>query len=298
MKIYLIAIILILFELFNIRVHAQPNIDTCNCPPQYTHSEILNSSIKIGKVVVLDSIKYSTLPSTINNLDSLSSLILYPEIAKRAIVYGEVKYLLSITNEGKVKEIKLIKGLGAGLDEVSLDILKELNFNPAKIKNIAVESEVNITVNFKVHKTIDEPDIVLDEIKYESVGRTEYFKTTIVFKKDSSAYYKRRNADEIEEAVGKINPFKYSKLSEFILSQCFFSLKEIYKGRTTDAGTAIITVKYNNITKSVTSTGGEFYPISFWAIKNLIGLFRNEIKWEIINYESGIKKLPEQTDDE
>jgi hypothetical protein len=192
----------------------------------------------------------------------------------------------------------LIKGLGAGLDELSLDVLKELNFNPAKIKNIAVESEVNIMVNFKVRKTIDEPDIVLDEIKYESVGHTEYFKTTIVFKKDGSAYYKRRNADEIEEAVGKINPFNYSKLSEFILSQCFFSLKEMYKGRTTDSGTAIVTVKHNNITKSVTSTGGEFYPISFWAIKNLIGQFRNEIKWEIINYESGIEKLPEQADDE
>jgi TonB family protein len=298
MKIYIISIILFLFGTFNISSQTQLNKDTCNCPSQYTHSEILNSSIKIGKVVVLDSTKYSTLPSTINNLDSLSSLILYPEIAKRAIVFGEVKYLLSITSEGKVKEIKLIKGLGAGLDEASLDILKELNFNPAQTKNIAVESEVNIAVNFNVHKTIDEPDIVLDEIKYESVGRTEYFKTTMVFKKDSSAYFERRNADEIEEAVGKINLFKYSKLSDFILSQCFFNLKEIYKGRTTDAGTAIITVKHNNITKSVTSTGGEFYPISFWAIANLIKFFKSEIKWEIIKYESGIKKLPEQNDDE
>ena len=212
MKIYLISILLILFVPFNIRSQTQLNKDTCNCPPQYTHSEMFNSSIKIGKVIVLDSAKYSTLPSAINNLDSLSSLILYPEFAKRAIVYGEVKYLIFVTNEGKVKEIKLIKGLGAGLDEVSLDILKKLNFNPAKIKNKVVESKVLYYNKFCWQiRLLSKPDIVLDEIIYETVGASEYFKTTVVFKKDNSAYFKRRNGDEKEEAVGKINSFKYSK---------------------------------------------------------------------------------------
>ena len=86
-------------------------------------------------------------------------------------------------------------------------------------------------------------------------------------------------------------------MNDFILAQCFFNLKDVYKGGITDAGTATLTVKHNNVIKSVSSTGGEYYPISFWVIKNLIGQFKNEIKWEIINYESGIKKLPEQTDD-
>ena len=105
MKIYRIAIILILFELFNIWIHAQSNLDTCNCPPQYTHSVILNSSIKIGKVVVFDSTKYSTLPSTINNLDSLSSLILYPEFAKMALVDGEVKIVGKVASKDEIKKI-------------------------------------------------------------------------------------------------------------------------------------------------------------------------------------------------
>lgn len=289
--------ILFLVGLFNNKAQAQLNNDTCNCPPLYTRSDIFDTDIKIGKVVVLDSAKYSTLPSILGNLDSLSNLIHYPEIAKMANVFGEVKYLIKITGEGEVKELKLIKGAGAGLDESAMDILKEIKFNPAKIDKKVADSQVYIVVNFKVNKSIDKPDFELDEIKYEGFLDSGYLKRIIIFRKDGSAYFYRRNGDE-EESIGQIKKYRFSKLSDFIISQCFFNLNDVYKGRTSDRGISVLTIKYNNDTKSVTSRGGEFYPISFWAIIKLIQYFKSVIKWEIIKYDSGIEKLPKRNEKE
>jgi len=295
MKIYFGGLILVLFGLCNINAQTNSNnfTDSCNCPLQYTHSEILKGNIKIEKIVVLDSTKYSTLPTVKDNLDSLSKLILYPEFTKRAMVSGQSTYLLTIDILGKVKEVKVKKGIGAGLDEASIDILKGTHFTPAKIENNSVESEVNIIINFSVNRSIDKPEYVLDEIKYESIGITTYFKNTIIFRKDGSANYIHNYPDDYEESIGKINSFNYSKLSDFILSQCFYKMNDSYHGRNTHGGTTTITVIHNNVVKSVSSTGGEYYPIGFWAISNLIRYLNDGIKWEIIKKsESSLKKLP------
>ena len=299
MKIYFGGLILVLFGLCNINAQTNSNnfTDSCNCPPQYTHSEILKGNIKIEKIVVLDSAKYSVLPSIKDNLDSLTGLIIYPEIAKRADVFGEVIYLLKINEEGRVKEIKVKRRLGAGLDEAPLDILKSINFNPARINNKAAESQVYVSVNYKIDKFIDKPEYEFDEINYELYANLPYYRTIINFSKDGSACLIEDKGYKNEESIGRINPYFYSKLSDFIISQCFHNFKEIYYHSTSDIPKTTITLKFNNKIRTVSAYGDEHTPIGWWAIKNLIVHIKEQIKWEIIKSESTIKKLPQRDED-
>jgi hypothetical protein len=85
MKIFLFTFTYLVLVSNSINAQITVNDDSCNCPPQYTHSKILKENIKIEKIVVLDSAKYSVLPSIKDELDSLTGLIIYPEIAKRAL---------------------------------------------------------------------------------------------------------------------------------------------------------------------------------------------------------------------
>ncbi len=271
--------------------------DSCGCVPLYTHSESQSSKIQIEKIVVLDSAKYSTLPSPVDNLDSLSGLLVYPKIAERAVISGVTKYLLTINSNGEVEKIKQLLGVGAGLDEVPLNILKKMKFNTAKIKNRPVESEVIVIINCMAKKIIDEPGFVLDDIKYESPVVSAYRSVILVFKKDGEASLTEIDGAGKKESAGKIRKLDFIRLSDFIISQGFFCLDSNYVGDIDDAWSSMITVKYEKVTKSVSQRRGNNYPISYWAIYRLMYDIKDDIKWEVVNYESYIKKLPVQKDD-
>lgn len=296
MKTLLFSFVFFFSELFTLNVQAQAK-DSCNCVPLYTHSESQSSKIQIEKIVVLDSAKYSVLPTPVDNLDSLSSLLVYPKIAERAVISGVTKYLLTINSNGEVEKIKQLLGVGAGLDEVPLNKLKKMKFNTAKIKNRPVESEVIVIINCMVKKIIDEPGFVLDEIKYESPVVSAYRSVILVFKKDGEASLTEIDGAGKKESAGKILKLDFIRLSDFIISQGFFCLDSNYVGDIDDAWSSMITVKYEKVTKSVSQRRGNNYPISYWAIHVIMEAIKKGIKWEVVNYESYIKKLPEKEED-
>ena len=68
----------------------------------YTHSITMNPEIHIVSVEVREPGNYSVPPKFKRDLDSISKLIEYPSIAKRAEVEGMVKLLLTIDSTGNV----------------------------------------------------------------------------------------------------------------------------------------------------------------------------------------------------
>lgn len=65
----------------------------------------------------------------------------YPVEAKKAGIEGPVVMDLLIDDQGKVRQVELIKGPGFGLNEAALAALKSFEFTPARIadKNVAVK---------------------------------------------------------------------------------------------------------------------------------------------------------------
>jgi protein TonB len=74
----------------------------------------------------------------------------YTEIARKARVQGVVIVQAIIDKEGDVTNVKVLKGLGMGLDQAAVDAIKKWRFGPATLHGKPVEVYYNLTVNFRL----------------------------------------------------------------------------------------------------------------------------------------------------
>ena len=88
-------------------------------------------------------------PKIKGGLQELSKYLKYPEIARKAGVEGNVLVQALIGKDGKVQQIKLVKGIGAGCDEEAMRVIKDhLEFEPAKQRGKTVAFWFSIPVRF------------------------------------------------------------------------------------------------------------------------------------------------------
>lgn len=76
----------------------------------------------------------------------------YPVAAKEKNIEGPVVLEILIDGEGRVREVKLVKGLGYGLDEAALAALKLFKFKPAIAGGKAVAVRTQFTYRFVLEK--------------------------------------------------------------------------------------------------------------------------------------------------
>lgn len=287
MKIVAIKTFILLILLFTFSYAQDDKIkigELNDCPPLYTRFPNRYTNIEIVKVGVVDSNKYSALPNFFLDNDSLAKLIYYPEIAKRASVEGDVVIMVNIDANGIVIKTSVVKAIGAGCDEAALDILSKTRYYPATIIDDKVPSEILVYVNFSLTDIIDKPDTLIDEIIYEDNDLYNYKKLTLD-KLGNVNYFEIDKWEEPDsenkiEKKGKINIELYTRLSDFIISQCFLDFKNYYYNTyTSHRRYEIITVKIDPNEKRV-SSNGQGDPVGLWAILNLIKYFEDQIEWE------------------
>lgn len=90
------------------------------------------------------------MPEPVGGMVAIQEKIVYPEIAKRAGIEGKVYVQAFINEEGDVVSAKILKGVGAGCDEVALDAVKKTKFNPGKQSGKPVKTQVTIPIMFKL----------------------------------------------------------------------------------------------------------------------------------------------------
>lgn len=275
-QLYLLAFLIILFIS---NAFAQNEND--NCPPLFTHERTLNPEIITVNVEVVDSNKYESLPKFKGNIENISKKIVYPEIAKRAGIDGIVKILLTIDSAGKAINYEILNALGAGTEIAAMDIMLKEKYYPAIINNKFVSSQLVIDINFDLNLNVDMPEIEIDEITYELYGGMIFLHKTIIFKRDGSAFFSEdRGYEPAKIYKGKISAYEFTKLNDFIVSQCFFKYDSEYaKKAINDTGKTIITVKSGDQLKSVMSKG-QLEPVGLWAIRTVILQEYNQIQWE------------------
>jgi protein TonB len=88
------------------------------------------------------------LPSPVGGLKTLQEKVHYTEIARRAGVEGTVYIQAKISKNGDVVEAKVLKGLGAGLDDAALNAVKTTKFIPGKQRGKPVNVKMTIPVKF------------------------------------------------------------------------------------------------------------------------------------------------------
>jgi len=74
----------------------------------------------------------------------------YSEEARKAKYSGTVLLSLVVDTDGKAKSIKVVKGVGLGLDEKAIEAVQKWKFTPGKKNGSAVPVYATVEVNFRL----------------------------------------------------------------------------------------------------------------------------------------------------
>jgi periplasmic protein TonB len=88
------------------------------------------------------------MPEIIGGIATLQSKIMYPEIARKAGIHGKVILQAVVNKNGKVSDITVFKGIGAGCDEAAIKALKEAKFKPGKQRGKEVNVRIFVPIVF------------------------------------------------------------------------------------------------------------------------------------------------------
>lgn len=90
------------------------------------------------------------MPSPVGGLEAIMKKIFYPEMAQKTKTEGKVYVLIYINESGDVDEVKLVKGIGMGCDDVAINAIKKSKFTPGMDKGVAVKSKMSLALTFKL----------------------------------------------------------------------------------------------------------------------------------------------------
>jgi periplasmic protein TonB len=89
-------------------------------------------------------------PTIIGGIEALNKIVVYPELAIKANVQGQVLVEAFIDENGNVVNVELRKGLGAGCDDAAINAVRSVKFNPGKQRGRAVKVRVSVPIIFKL----------------------------------------------------------------------------------------------------------------------------------------------------
>jgi protein TonB len=92
------------------------------------------------------------LPEPVGGIQGIQSLVVYPEIAKRAGVEGTVFVEAFVDENGSVTRTAIVKGIGAGCDEAAQAAVQKTKFKPGKQRGKAVKVRMSIPIRFRLTK--------------------------------------------------------------------------------------------------------------------------------------------------
>ncbi len=110
---------------------------------------------------------FDSFPTPVGGMIAIQRLIQYPESAKNNGIQGTVVISAEIDENGNVTNTKILEGIYPECDEVAVNAIKQVKFNPAIRNSLPVKSEVVIPVSFKLEEKLKIEDI-LDRLKWNN----------------------------------------------------------------------------------------------------------------------------------
>lgn len=74
----------------------------------------------------------------------------YTEEARRRSLEGDVVLEIVVRRDGSVGDVKMLQGLGSGLDARAIDAVRQWRFSPAQRQGVPVDVIVEVAVEFKM----------------------------------------------------------------------------------------------------------------------------------------------------
>jgi protein TonB len=81
----------------------------------------------------------------------------FSEEARKSKVSGNVLVYLQVNEQGRPVHVRVLRGLGMGLDEKALEAVRQYRFKPAMEEGRPVAVEMNVEVNFNIYSLLGVP---------------------------------------------------------------------------------------------------------------------------------------------
>ncbi|MBU0472755.1 MAG: energy transducer TonB [Bacteroidetes bacterium] len=91
------------------------------------------------------------MPEPVGGISAIIKTISYPEMAKRNGIEGKVYVQANVNENGVAEEVNLVRGIGAGCDEVALAAVKKAAYSPGKNKGQNVKVKLTMAITFKLN---------------------------------------------------------------------------------------------------------------------------------------------------
>jgi protein TonB len=108
----------------------------------------------VPKVDTIMQLQYVEQQPTFPGGDSLINKFLYdnlkyPELALKTNIQGKVFVTFVVNSNGKISDVKVIRGIGGGCDEEAIRLIKSMpNWIPGKYNGKNVPVQMNLPVKF------------------------------------------------------------------------------------------------------------------------------------------------------
>jgi TonB family protein len=90
------------------------------------------------------------MPELVGGMAALQEAIEYPEMARRAGVEGRVHVEFVVDPDGNVRDARVVRGAGAGLDEEALRVVRAARFIPGRQRGQAVHVRMTLPITFRL----------------------------------------------------------------------------------------------------------------------------------------------------
>ena len=90
------------------------------------------------------------MPSPLGGIEGIYRLIKYPTEAIKNKTEGKVYVLAFINEDGNVDDVKVVKGIGSGCDEATIDAVKKSKFSPGKSGGKSIKVKMSLQIQFKI----------------------------------------------------------------------------------------------------------------------------------------------------
>jgi len=98
-----------------------------------------------------DFVAYDKAPQPVN-LEQIQRNVIYPEIALKLRIEGDVWLKMWVDKKGDVRKVILVKGLYPPLDSIAIEAYKNLKFTPAMQRDIPVDVWVSMPFRWRINK--------------------------------------------------------------------------------------------------------------------------------------------------
>ena len=122
-----------------------------DCTP-VKNIQIPNTKIELLSFLTWNPSESTKPPEIIGGVDSLISNIHYPFIARNMGYGGSVLCEFTISSEGKVSTVKVLKSIGAGCDEMVQEGIKKTKYNPAQKNGKSIDQLMRASIKFIIIK--------------------------------------------------------------------------------------------------------------------------------------------------